>query len=99
MELNLLQLSDAQREILLQIRSAEAEKKLEIQFSDPNADQGNLRRSIYLDGGIEMIRYLLMFDRQLIQEREAEKKALIDSNLSPTQAIQSLSPDTNNLDF
>jgi hypothetical protein len=86
MSLLLFEFTENQLALLAHIERVEAAKKLEIQFTDPEQDQRNLRRSIFLDGNLEMIRFIQEFDAKLIAEREAEKATHLPSS-DPTNPV------------
>jgi len=85
----LFNFTEEQLALLAHLERVEAAKKLEIDFADPEQDTRNLRRSVYLDGNLAMVRFIQEFDSKLIAEREAEKTKRLP-NSDPTN------PDTIN---
>ena len=69
----LFNFTEEQLALLAHLERIEAAKKLEIQFDNPDNDTLNLRRAVYLDGSMSMVRFIQEFDSNLIAEREAEK--------------------------
>ena len=76
----MLHLSEEQAEKLNHLRGLELLKITEMRFDRIDDDQQNIRRQIYLQGGIDMISYLLEFDLKLEQKLEAEKQQLLQNN-------------------
>lgn len=65
--------------LLRQISGMEMSKRLAVRFTDPANDQENIRRAAYLDGGLDMLQYLLDFDRQLMQTAEELKQETLQN--------------------
>ncbi len=81
-DLLLLDLAPKQLAILREVLAQECSKKLEIRYADLDKDQENVRRSIYLDGGVDMLKYLLRFDQDQLEAAEQAKQELLGNQPS-----------------
>lgn len=72
-----LQLTTEQQAILHAIMAEENAKLLGVHFVDQEQDQKQIRRSIHLQGGRDMLIYLLEFDEKVREQREQEQQALL----------------------
>ena len=74
----MLNLTEEQIALIQHLRSIEIAKKFdEIRFENPDEDTRTIRRTIYLDGGLDMLKYLLEFDQKLAEQKEQEKQDLL----------------------
>lgn len=73
----LLNLTPEQQAILLEIHTKECQKQLAIHFNDPDKDAQRLREFVNLQGGAEMLVYLLDFDRAVLEQQEERKQELL----------------------
>lgn len=64
----MLNLTEAQQELLVQVLTAEQRKLLEIVFDDPTADTQLIRQHAYLRGGVDMIGFILNLDESLKEQ-------------------------------
>lgn len=85
--MQLFDFTPAQLQLLDHIARVEAGKKLELSFENPAEDQRVMRRAIYLDGGLQMLQYLLDFDDNLRREKEKEKGKLVDAVPAENTAV------------
>lgn len=90
--MHLFNFTPAQIALLANVARVEAGKKLELSFDDPSHDQQVMRRAIYLDGGLQMLQYLMDFDDNLKIEKEAEKSKLLDALPADNSAASSQPP-------
>jgi hypothetical protein len=90
----MLNLTEAQVVIIQHLRSIEMGKKVDVEYTHAKDDQENIRRSVYLDGGLAMLKYLLGFDAAYLAQMEEEKQALLRKQSGENSATnQSLSHD------
>lgn len=73
-----LLLTPFQQAILRQLLTVETSKKIEERFDNLTDDQRVIRRHIFLDGGIEMLHYILHLDKMLDEQKEQEKAKLLE---------------------
>ena len=85
----LLELSPRQLGLLRHILSVEYAKKCDIRYEDTDKDQASIRRSIYCDGGIDMLQYLLNFDEKSLAEAEQAKQLAMQTQMG-NQPIDNL---------
>lgn len=66
--------SEAQLALLRHIQAVEFAKKLDVRFDSCKTEDDiqAIRRVCYLDGGTDMLKYLLDFDSTAIAQRETE---------------------------
>lgn len=77
-----LLLSPNQEAILIAALERENAKKLGVTFNTPADDAEQIRRIAYLDGGRDMLEFLLTLDEKLLQQKEEEKQQLL-GNIQP----------------
>jgi hypothetical protein len=72
-----LKLTEEQHQLLQRLWSIEIGKKADVKFENPTPEEDAraIRRICYLDGGIDLIKYLLEFDSKLEEAMEEEKRA------------------------
>lgn len=73
-----LLLTPFQEAILRQLLTVETSKKIDERFETLEDDQRVIRRHIFLDGGIEMLHYILHLDKMLDQQAEQEKTKILE---------------------
>lgn len=78
-----LKLTSEQKALLLVLHQQRCEEQLSAQFSDPALDAKTLRSVVHLQGQTHMLQYLLDFDRLLEEQKEQEKRDLLQSNDDP----------------
>lgn len=78
-----LLLSPNQEAILIAALERENAKKLGVTFNTPADDAEQIRRIAYLDGGRDMLEFLLTLDEKLLQQKEEEKQQLLGNNQPP----------------
>lgn len=84
----LFQFSLHQLTLLRTIHATEAAKKLSVRFEDPADDGKTIRQIAYLDGGIDLLKYLLDFDDQVREQQEASKRQLLESQAGNDEPAQ-----------
>ena len=78
-----LLLSPNQEAILIAALERENVKKLGVAFNTPADDAEQIRRIAYLDGGRDMLEFLLTLDEKLLQQKEEEKQQLLGNTQPP----------------
>jgi len=75
-----LKFTDEQKALLLAVHQQKCEEQLAAQFADPAQDAKTIRSIVHLQGQTFMLQYLLDFDKLLEEQKEQEKRNLLQSN-------------------
>ncbi len=83
----MLKFTADQIDILQRLQAIEMGKKIDVRFdsSKPDDDTAAIRRTVYLDGGIDTFKYLLGFDAELERQAEEEKQTRLAASTGTGQ--------------